>query len=166
MILGLWLSPAPSANVWRVVAKHLLTPLADYLDPLQFAYKMGRGTDDVTLSLMNTITKHLQQPKSYVRLLFIGFTSAFNCMRKQILIKRLCDLNVNGNLILWIKDFLTDRPQKVFFNGNSSDQITLNTGAPQGCVLSPTLFSIYTNEKQMINSVCQLYKYADDMALI
>ncbi|KAF7642749.1 hypothetical protein LDENG_00251570 [Lucifuga dentata] len=81
----------------RVIAKHLLTPLADCLDPLQFAYKTGRGTDDAALTLMNTITKHLQQPKSSVRLLFIHFTSVFNCMRKHILIKRLYDLNVTGD---------------------------------------------------------------------
>ena len=47
-----------------------------------------------------------------------------------------------------------------------SDEITLNTGAPQGCVLSPLLFSIYTDELRIKNAVVSLVKFADDMALV
>lgn len=48
----------------------------------------------------------------------------------------------------------------------TSDTVILNTGAPQGCVLSPVLFSLHTNEMKIMNSPCQLYKYADDMVLV
>ena len=128
--------------------------------------KKGRGTGDATLTLMNTVSKHLQQPKSYARILFIDFSSAFNCMKKHTLIKRLCDTNTNKHIVQWIKEFLTDRPQRVRYSGLFSDTVTLNSGAPQGCVLSPVLFSLYTNEMQIMNPTCHLYKYADDMALV
>ena len=52
------------------------------------------------------------------------------------------------------------------YSGLFSDTVTLNSGAPQGCVLSPVLFSLYTNEMQIMNPTCHLYKYADDMALV
>lgn len=45
--------------------------------PLQFAYKKGRGTGETTLTLINTVSKHLQQHKSYAKLLFIDFCSSF-----------------------------------------------------------------------------------------
>ena len=47
-----------------------------------------------------------------------------------------------------------------------SDEIIVNTRAPQGCVLSPILFSIYTNAISCNNSLLTLIKYAYDMALV
>ena len=51
-------------------------------------------------------------------------------------------------------------------NGALSDALTLNTGVPQGCVLSPLLFSIYTNEMKIQGNNVSLFKYTDDMALV
>ena len=96
----------------------------------------------------------------------IDFSSAFNSIEPIILLRRLKDLNVNNTLICFIHDFLKDRPQKVFANGIYSNELILNTGVPQGCVLSPTLFSLYTNEIQMNNDISKLFKFADDMALV
>lgn len=55
-----------------------------------------------------------------------------------------------------------DRPQQVFLNG----KLVLNTGLPQGCVLSPILFSAYTNNITCSREGMSLFKYADDMALV
>ena len=82
------------------------------------------------------------------------------------------NLEVNPDLILWIRQFLCDRPQRVRLNGPLcrdpvlSDEIVVNTGAPQGCDLSPILFSIYTNDLSSNNSFLTLIKHADDMALV
>ena len=79
--------------------------------------------------------------------------------------KRLKDMNINSNLIAWIYDFLTDRTQYVKFQNCFSDSITTNTGSPQGCVLSPVLFTIYTNECQINLGNVKLIKFADDSCI-
>ncbi len=55
--------------------------------PLQFAYKLNRGTDDTVLTMMNFVTR-LQNSNAYARILFLDFTSAFNTMRVDILLER------------------------------------------------------------------------------
>ena len=80
--------------------------------------------------------------------------------------KRLLDLGANHTLVLWIKQFLCDRPQRVSLSGIRSDELIVNTGAPQRRVLSPILFSVYTNEVVSTNALLTLVKFADDMALV
>lgn len=96
----------------------------------------------------------------------MDFSSAFNTVNSNTLLHRLSDLQVHPTLILWIKDFLKDRPQHVLFNGLTSSTLTLKTGLPQGCVLSPILFTAYTNAITCNSKAMTLFKYADDMALV
>jgi hypothetical protein len=149
-----------------VLRSHLITQVGEKLDPFQFAYRARRGTDDACLSLLDLVAKHLQKPKTYVRILMIDFSSAFNCMEPLVLLRRLVNLRVNSNLILFVNSFLRDRPQRVRSSGLLSDELIVSTGAPQGCVLSPTLFSIYTDEIRFNDTFAALFKFADDMALV
>ena len=150
----------------RVVCDHLTSMVVDKLDPLQFAYKAKRGVEDACLTLLDTVCRQLDSPHSHTRILFMDFSSAFDTVNPATLCNRLLDLEVHPALILWIKDFLQDRSQHVVVNGFKSKNVILNTGVPQGCVLSPILFSIYTNNITNNNSDIPLFKYADDMALV
>ena len=47
---------------------------------------------------------------------------------------------------MWFEDYLNDRNQKVLIYGKSSSQKPISAGAPQGSVLGPLLFLIYTND--------------------
>lgn len=118
------------------------------------------------MTLLDTVCRHLYSSHPHTRILFMDFSSTFNTVNTVTLCNRLLDLQVNPSLILWIKDFLQDRPQYVVVNGFKSQNMILNTGVPQGCVLSPILFSIYTNNITSNNSDISLFKYADDMALV
>ena len=103
----------------------------------------------------------------------MDMSSAFNTIQHHILLQKLVDLKINTNLILWIREFLKDRPQRVLLSMKNSsvprvlsDAIILNSGAPQGCILSPVLFSLYINDIQMNDALISLIKYADDLELI
>ena len=150
----------------RLVLRHLLRQCQDHLDQLQFAYKKKRGVEDASTLLIHTITEHLEKPGCFAKVLFIDFSSAFNTMRPSILINKLQIHGVDSNLLLWILDYLRHRPQSVRVNESLSAVRFTNIGAPQGCVLSPVLFTIYTNDHQSADPVTKVIKYADDTALL
>ncbi|KAI3357837.1 hypothetical protein L3Q82_016227 [Scortum barcoo] len=62
------------------------------------------------------------------------------------LVTKLRDLGLNSALCDWILNFLMGRPQAVRMGSTTSSTLTLNTGAPQGCVLSPLLYSLFTHD--------------------
>ena len=134
-------------------------------DPFQFAYRSGRSVEDAILLLLNNLYEHLDKPKCIVRTLFLDFSSAFNTIKPIILIDRLKELKINSHIISWIFQFLTNRTQYVKFQNIISDPIVTFTGSPQGCVLSPVLFTIYTNICQIDNYAVKLIKFADDSCI-
>ena len=136
------------------------------LDECQFAYKKDRSTKDACLSLDYFLRCHLEQTSSFARVLFVDFTSAFNTIVPSILIDKLKSMSVPSYLLSVIKDFLVDRQQYVNIGNFKSSELSCDIGCPQGCVLSPVLFSIYTD---FIRSTCdnvKKFKYADDMAIV
>lgn len=78
-----------------------------------------------------------------MRTLFVDYSSAFNTIIPDILIRKLSDLGLCSHICYWIMDFLTNRPQSVKLGPHKSSTLTLSTGSPQACVLSP-LYSLYT----------------------
>ena len=136
------------------------------LDQYQFAYRTNRGTKDACLSLVYSIRQHLDTPKNYARILFVDFSSAFNTILPNILAERLTKLGTPVYLVNFINSFLSGRKQHVKIDNYKSDILRSNTGAPQGCVLSPFLFSVYTNEVQSRHPNIKVFKYADDMAIV
>ncbi len=76
------------------------------------------------------------------------------------------DLGLNRSLCSWILDFLTGRSQVVRMGNNTSSPLILNTGAPQGCVLSPLLYSLYTHDCTATHSSNVIVKFADDTTVI
>jgi hypothetical protein len=114
--------------------------------PLQFAYRPNRSTDDAISIALHTALSHLDKNNTYVRMLFIDYSSAFNTIVPSKLITKLRILGLNTSLCNWILNFLTDRPQVVRVGCNTSSTQIDNTGATQGCVLSPLLYSFFTHD--------------------
>ncbi len=131
------------------------------LDPLQFAYRPNRSTDD---AISHT---HIDSSNgNFARLLFIDYSSTFNTIVPIKLASKLTDLGLNSSLCDWIQDFLTGRPHVVKVGQFTSNSITLNVGAPQGCVLSPLLYSLYTHDCVSSHSSTSIIKFADDTVVL
>ncbi len=114
----------------RLLKKHICSSIPATLDPLQFAYRPNRSTDDAISQVLHSSLTHIDSKNgNYVRLLFIDYSSAFNTIVPTKLAVKLSDLGLNTSLCDWIQDFLTARPQVVKVGQFTSNSITLNVGA-------------------------------------
>ncbi len=152
----------------RLVKSIITTSLPATLDPLQFAYCSNRSMDDTISHLLHNTLAHLDTKRgSYARLLFIDYSSAFNTIIPSRLVQKLCDLNLHPSLCQWIHSFLTERPQVVRVDRHASSPLTLSTGSPQGCVLSPLLYSLYTYDCAATSDLKTIIiKFAEDTAVV
>ena len=75
-------------------------------------------------------------------------------------------LRVPQSKCLWILDFLLNRPQVVNIGDNLSSSVTLSTGTPQGCVLSPMLYSLFTHDCLSCHVRTKILQFANDTRVI
>ncbi len=153
------LTPIFSKCFEKLVRDYSCSVLPASLDPLQFAYRSNRSTDDAIAFTLHTALSHLENKNTYVRMLFVDYSSAFNTIVPATLVAKLQTLGLNRSLCSWILDFLTGRSQVVRMGNNTSSPLILNTGAPQGCVLSPLLYSCTHSSNVIV-------KFADDTTVI
>ncbi len=98
----------------RLLKKHICSSIPATLDPLQFAYRPNRSTDDAISQVLHSSLSHIDSTNgNYVRLLFIDYSSAFNTIVPTNLAVKLSDLVLNTSLCDWIQDFLTSRSRPV-----------------------------------------------------
>ncbi len=158
------LTPIFSKCFEKLIRDYICSVLPASLDPLQFAYRSNRSTDDAIAFTLHTALSHLENKNAYVRMLFVDYSSAFNTIVPVTLVAKLQTLGLNRSLCSWILDFLTGRSQVVRMGNNTSSPLTLNTGASQGCVLSPLLYSLYTRAATHSSNV--IVKFAEDTTVI
>ncbi len=160
------LTPIFSKCFEKLVRDYICSVLPASLDPLQFAYRSNSSTDDAIAFTLHTALSYLENKNTYVRMLFVDYSSAFNTIVPATLVAKLQTLGLNRSLCSWILDFLTGRSQVVRMGNNTSSPLILNTGAPQGCVLSPLLYSLYTHDCTATHSSNVILKFADDTTVI
>ncbi len=130
----------------RLLKNHICCSIPANLDPLQFAYRPNRSTEDAISQVLHSSLTHIDSKNgNYVRLLFTDYSSAFNTIVPIKLAVKLTDLGLNSSLCDWIQDFLTGRPQVV-----KMGQFTSNTNHPEHrsptglCPEPPALLSLNT----------------------
>ena len=99
-------------------------------------------------------------------MLFIDYSSAFNTIVPSNLITKLRTLGLNSFLCNWILDFLTGRPQVVRVGNTTSATLIRNTWAPQGCMLSPLLYSLFTHACTARHDSNTIITFADNTTVL
>ena len=99
-----------------------------------------------------------------IDVIFVDFSRAFDKVPHQRLIRKLGSYGIQGKLLTWISNFLTNRSIRVKVNDVISTPVSVSSGVPQGSVLGPELFKIYVNDLPDALNIDSLL-YADDLKL-
>ena len=133
------------------------------LSPHQFGFRAGHTTAD-QLNIVYNEVSNLIDRGHVVDIIFFDFSKAFDVVSHDILILKLYDLGIRGQVLQWISDFLIGRTMQVEVSGIQSAPRQVLSGVPQGSVLGPVLFLIYVNN--IANSLSSQYKvFADDIKM-
>ena len=133
------------------------------LSDSQFGFRKNRSTILQLLTVVNEWTEALDDGIQ-IDTVYLDFRKAFDSVPHKRLIKKLEGYGVKGILLVWFKNFLNGRQQRVVINGKTSDWTNVLSGIPQGSVLGPILFIIFINDLPgAVENACKLF--ADDCKL-
>ncbi len=97
----------------NIIRDYICSLLPASMDTLQFAYCINRSTDDAFAFTQHTALSHLKNKNTYVRMLFVDYSSEFKTIVPATMVAKLQTLGLNRSLYSWILDFLTGRSQVV-----------------------------------------------------
>ena len=157
----------------KLVERAADSQISDYLTahnllaPTQSAYRRYHSVETSLLKVQNDILHYLDNSQG-ILLVLLDLSAAFDTIDHQILLNRMKnDYAITDQVLAWHKSYLTNRSQIISINNIHSQRTPLNFGVPQGSVIGPKDFIIYTRPIYDIansHDVCVML-YADDTQL-
>jgi hypothetical protein len=134
----------------KLVERAVSKQMNDFLDMTgtlpshQSAYRKYHSTETALLKVLSDLATAADR-KQLSLLSLLDLSAAFDTVDHDILIRRLNHTHgFDGTVLKWIQSYLTDRTQRVVIGESSSVELEVEFGVPQGSVLGPILFLLYT----------------------
>ena len=158
----------------KLIEQAMCQQLGDYIsitnmsEKLQSAYKVAHSTETALIKVKNDILMSLDN-KQVTCLSLLDLSAAFDTVSHKLLLNRLKScFGTTGAVLKWLEEYLTGRHQQVVLGEGAeqvmSENVTLKQGVPQGSILGPILFTLYTSP---LGDICRshnvvFHSYADD----
>ena len=152
-------------TIEKLVRQHIIDHMKinKLFSKKQYGFISGRSTSLQLLNVIDKWTEALDQGL-YIDCIYMDFMKAFDRVPHERLLSKMKAYGISNGILCWVRDFLSDRIQKVIVNGSSSNWSEVTSGIPQGSVLGPLLFVIYINDlPDVVNS--EAFLFADDTKL-
>ena len=136
-------------------------------DTLQSAYRSGHSTETALLLIKNDIDAALDRKSMIIRVM-LDLSSAFDTIEHEVLLTRLeHTFGITDKALAWLRSYLSERHQNIVVDITMSADYVLQCGVPQGSVLGPVLYCMYT--RPVFDIVArhgmQYHCYADDIQI-
>lgn len=147
----------------RIIRSYLIQYLEvnDAFPDSQHGFRTGRSTVSQLIEQYDAILDALGS-QSNIDIIMLDYSKAFDKINQTILLVKLKNLGITGNIGRWIGNFILERTQYVSINGHMSDPSKVISGVPQGTILAPLLFLIYISDMGNTITKSTLSSYADD----
>ena len=153
-----------SHSILLVLISYLHILLKITLSPHLYCFCAKHSTELAALNIIVNLLYKLDSGLIPINI-YLDLSKAFDTLHHDILLDKMNYYGVNGVANGLLRSYLTQRQQIVEFDGLLSKSLKIKTGVPQGWVLGPFLFLIYTNNLPVNTNLFKTNMYADDTTL-
>jgi len=148
-----------------IINEHVLDHIEknNLISDSQYGFRKARSTGDL-LTYASHMWSSAAEAFGETRAVSLDVAKAFDRVWHSGLIAKLPSYGFSPSLIAWLENYLQGRSLAVRVDGVLSSEQKFNSGVPQGCILSPTLFIIFINDLLEASDV-NVSAYADDTTL-
>jgi hypothetical protein len=139
--------------------------VSNLLHTNQHGFRPKRSANLQLLQYLDNIYRGLDKPSTSIKAVYVDFSKAFDKINHDLLLRKLAKIGIGGKLLQLIRSYLTDRKQFVKIGRCSSSLRAVLSGVPQGSILGPLLFLVYSMDLTE-NMATLPYTFADDTKLL
>ena len=135
----------------KILEKAVFLQIMDYMEnnkllhPSHHGFRAGRSTVTALIEMHDIWLEALDR-KEISAMVMLDLSAAFDVVNHDILLRKLSVYGFESSAVSWVGSYLSGRQQCVYVDGILSSPVNVEIGVPQGSILGPLLYTIFTND--------------------
>ena len=139
------LLPIPAKCLERLVHAAIYTHISPYLSQWQHGFVKGKSCGSQLVLTYHKWVTALDEGRQ-VDVAFLDFSKAFDRVNHSVLLQKISSFGISCSLLQWCESYLSNRWQITVLDGVSSTWLEIPSGVPQGSILGPLFFVVFTSD--------------------